>query len=168
MKHANPKLIVIWSATSLAILIGSIIAIQSLAGLSRQTSLWQQKINDKRELIRLLDQSRLFKVALEAHNAGPASPPPLQNLLSATLPGVAISPLSSMDQPSVENWITRRVSFSMTDVPGEALEKFFQAATTSRPPWSVEECTLQSSVSSGRLARVDVVMVAVERTASGN
>lgn len=168
MKHTNPKLVALWSATSLAILIGSISAIQSLTGLSRQTSLWQQKINDKRELTRLLDQSRQFKLAVEAHNAGPASPPPLQNLLSATLPGIAISPLSSVDQPSVENWTARRISFSITDVPGEALEKFFQAASTSRPPWSVEECTLQSSVSSGRLARVDLVMVAVERTESGN
>ena len=168
MKHSNPTLIALWTAAILTIVIGSISAINSLAGLKRQTSLWQQKATGRRELARLLDHSKRFTMAVNAHNQWPSSPPPLQDLLSATLPGITFSPLSSSDQPSAENWTTRRVTFSMTDVPGEALEKFFIAAATSRPPWSIEECTLLASTSSGRLAKVDLVMVSVARTESGN
>lgn len=168
MKHANPSLIALWAAAILSIAIGSIAALQSLAGLERQTSLWKQKLNDRRELARLQDQSRLFREAVKAHEKWPASPPVLQNLLSQTLPGITVSPFAFSDHPSPEHWTARRVTFAITDVPGESLERFFEAAATSRPPWSVEECTLMASASSGRLARVDLVMVAVERAESGN
>lgn len=168
MKHANPSLITLWAAAILAVGIGSVAALRSLAGLDRQAILWQQKLNARNELHRLEDRAKQFKAAVIAHNAWPASPPPLQDLLSKTLPGVAVSPFSFSDQPSVEHWTARRVAFSMTDVPGDSLDRFFQAATTARPPWSIEECTLQASVSSGRLARVDLVLVGVERTDPGN
>jgi hypothetical protein len=166
MKHANPSLVILWSAAILAMGIGIISAIQSLSGLNRQNDLWKQKRSDRQELHRLLDRSRNFTRAVNAHKAWPSSPPPLQDMITATLPGVTPSPLSFSDQPSLKHWTTRRVSFSLTDVQGESLGNFLDAAATSRPPWSVEEITLTASPSSGRLARVDMIMVAVERAAS--
>jgi hypothetical protein len=168
MKHANPSLIALWTAAVLAVGFGSIAALRSLAGLERQTNLWTQKLSDQNELRRLGDQAKRFRTAVSTHNAWPSSPPPIQELVSRTLPGVAVSPFSFSDQPSVEHWTARRIAFSMTDVPGDSLDRFFQAASTARPPWSIEECTLQASTASGRLARVDLVLVGVERTEPGN
>jgi hypothetical protein len=167
MKYDNPKLITLWAAASLVVLVGIIASIKSVTGLSRQAEIWQQKSAARHELVNLLNLSKRHTAAVEAHKAWPVSPVPLQDLISSTLPGIVVSPLISTEQPSAENWTTRRISFSMTDVPGASLEKFFVAAATSRPPWSVEECTLIASTSSGRLAKVELVMTGVERKAVG-
>lgn len=163
MKRSDTTLLALKAAAVVVAFVAIAATAGSIFGLGRQQDFWRRKLSELSELNLMLREARLVKAAVAAHEQWPPIPPSLDGLIQSNLQGVAVAPWVTSSQPLVGRWYSRRVTVTMADVPGEALQHFLDAAASARPPWSLETCSLLSSSVSGRLAQVELVLVGVER-----
>lgn len=168
MKKTDTSLAVLWIAAALVGIAGISANILSLAELGRQTELWRRKTTERRELESLRLRALRLHRAAQLHREWPPHPLALQELARTNLPGMFPASCVVSAQPAPEGWQAQRTTCSLVDVPGDSLLRFLAATGSTKPPWVLEECAMQSSPISGRLARVDMTFSSVERAGTGD
>jgi hypothetical protein len=163
MKDKPLRLIVLSVAAVIAALTGLIWTAQSLVHLRQTTDLYRKKMSDIRELSGLRQTVLQHRRILAEREKMPGSPAPLPDVLQTALHGREAVCHEIAPLPTLPGWTARRVSVALSDISGDDLGRLFDEAAKRQPPWSLLECTLMASPTPGRLARVELVMGAVER-----
>jgi hypothetical protein len=165
MKDNPIRLILLRVAAGVAVLTGLVWSGQSLAHLGQTTDLYRKKISDIRELSTLRQTVLRYRHVLTDREqmAGPLTP--LAEVLRTALPGRETAMHEIDPLPTLPGWTARRVSVALTDISGDDVGRLLNETARCRPPWSLLECTLLASPTRGRLAKAELVLGAVEKTA---
>lgn len=163
VKKSNSSLIRIWSAASLSLAAGLLLTLHSLSGIPRTTALWERKTSDIRSLADMRSLARRQQLLLTNYSRHPATATRLEDLTRIALPGHAITIRTMEILPSLPGWTTRKVTLELTNISGEDLGKWLDAATAAKPPWAPVECILSASSTPGHLAKASLVMETAER-----
>jgi hypothetical protein len=164
MKKNNHSLTALWSAAILAAIVGVILSIQSLRDIGRTTEIWHKKTNDLQEMLAMRTTAATHRNLLKLYAQYPASPAPLGELARVAVPGLMLTTRSTETHPSAPGWTSRKVSLGLADISGNDLGRFLEAVGTASPPWALLDCTITSSPTPGRLAKVELVLETVERS----
>ena len=152
-------------AAALAVLIGLAMTVRSLSGLKETAELYGHKTAEVRELAAMRQRAHDLR-AIVAERAGEAGPAPtVSELLQAALPTHAAVTRELDPSPTLPGWTARRVSVVLSDISGDELGRLFQEAGKRHPSWALLECTLLAAQPPGRLAKAELVLGTVERTA---
>lgn len=163
MTQEGNSLRALWAMAVAAALLGVVWTARNLAVLPRVSERWEKKTADLAELqaIRAAVGRQDRRVA--EFEAMPTAPSDLSSL-ARTCFGKAVATRELEPMPTVAGWTARRVALALDDVAGDDVGRFMAEAAAAKPPWGVTECVLQASGKSGRLARAEWTLVAVEKS----
>ena len=163
MKKNNTPLVLLWSTAAITLLTGLLLTLYSAGQIGRTTEIWNKKAADIQELASMRALAAHYRDLLKLALHYPAAPVPLGELARTVAPGLHLITRTTERQPSVAGWTTQKVSLELANIPGDDLGRLLEAASTSKPPWALLDCTLSASPVAGRLSKVELVMVSPER-----
>ncbi len=164
MKKNNLSLTILWSLAILALLTGLLLSIRVVGNIGHTTENWRKKNSELQDMMAMRATASEYRALLRYYSQYPASPPQLSDLAHTAVPGVTLTTRLTDTHPATPGWTARKVNIGITDIAGDDLGRFLEAASGSTPPWALLDCTLSASPTPGRLAKVELVLETVERS----
>lgn len=163
MKNSKPILTLLWSAAILSLLAGLGLSLSSSRQIGPTKERWQKQAGQMQEMMALRAKAATHRELLNRYAQYPGTPPQLESVARHAVPGLNPATRSTEVQPSVAGWTARKVSVALSDISGDDLGRFLEEASRTTPPWALLDCTLSASATTGRLAKVEMTLVTVEK-----
>jgi hypothetical protein len=145
-------------------LAGIVMTARSLAGLSQTVESYRKRTADIREVTALRNRMQVLRALVAERERQGGAPAPVTDLLQAVLPNRAVTTRQLDAMPTLPGWTAQRVSVVLTDIAGDELGRLLQEAARRQPAWTPLDGTLLASSTPGRLAKVELTLMAVGRT----
>ena len=162
MTREGKSLRMLWAIAIAASLLGVVLTVRNFAVLPRGSERWDKKSADRTELQAIRKAVERQERMVASFESLPATPTDLPALAKKQF-GKAVATRELEPMPTIAGWTARRVGLAAEDVAGDDVGHFLAEAAEAKPPWGVTECVLLASGKSGRLAKVELTLVAVEK-----
>lgn len=166
MNPSSRQLKYLWIAATTITVTGFFATAFSLAGMASRVDSWRRKSKEIGELQALALKHRQSQEGLAAHDKWSGQPPALEGLLNSFFPHAAPAGWKRVQEPVASGWLAEHVTFNLSDVPAKDVIHFLAAAASNTPPWILESGYLQSGTASGYVARIELTLSSMRRTAA--
>ena len=153
-----------WIAAGVSLVLGVWMTARTLAGLSDAIQLHTKRVADLRAVEALAAAGRAQADALRTWTSS-EPPPPLSDVLRREDPDLAASVHDLEPGASLPGWQIRRAALTLTNTRYDRIADAVRVAGTSRPPWTLAECSIAASDQPGVAARIELTFETAERTA---
>lgn len=163
MKNSPAILPILWGAAILSVVLGFAFSLSAVGKIGSTKELWGRKADQFHEMMALRATATSHRALVNQYAQYPATPSPIQEVARLAAPGMNPAIRATEVSPSVPGWTARKIHMGLTDITGSDLGLFLEAAGRTTPPWAVLECTLTAGAAPGRLSKVEITLVTVER-----